>query len=257
MNRAFCFILAFAVTCVLVSCSIRRHVAFKNTIARLPDTIYSKKVDSNNIAKSIVNRTKIHFEGKESDQEFNINFRIRKDSIIWMAVTAMGGMVQAARVCVTKDSFLMINYIEKEAMCLPLEQVAKVLPVKVDYFTLQNLILGEPLRRGNIAAVNAGRFSGSWSLDISDTSYKQHITYSKDDTTMIEGLIETIDPQGPGALIKYSEYESYDQKKISTQREIKIQNGNDIYDIDMKFLNASFDSDLEYPFSIPKNYSKK
>ena len=167
----------------------------------------------------------------------------------------MGGMVQAARVFITPDSFRMINYLEKEVISLSLRDVGKILPTSIDFASLQNLILGEPLRSGVIYDAINGQ--GTWSIEVKDTSYTQHITYSKTDTTMIQGMIRTINPNGPQAILEYGEYENIVEKKISTKRVMNIQNGGDIISVDVKFQNANFDLPLEFPFVIPKNYTGK
>jgi Domain of unknown function (DUF4292) len=99
-------------------------------------------------------KAKVHYESGDNSQDFTASFRVRKDSCIWVTITALGGMVQAARVLITPDSVFMINYLDKEISALPLSDVAKVLPVQVDFTSLQNLILGQPPRNGRIDKVN-------------------------------------------------------------------------------------------------------
>ena len=200
-------------------------------------------------------KAKVHYEAGENSQDFTANFRVRKDSVIWLTITAMGGMVQAARVLITADSILMINYLDKEVIAIPLSEAAKVLPVKVDYLSLQNLIMGEPPRDG--AITRATKFNGMWALDVRDTGYLQHITYKTGDSTMVQGQIRTIAEGGPMAMIEYGEYEVADQNRISTRRLINIQNGQEAYSVDIKFISESFDQELDFPFVMPATYSRK
>ncbi len=200
-------------------------------------------------------KAKIHYEAGENSQDFTANFRVRKDSLIWVTITAMGGMVQAARLQITPDSLQMINYLDKETTVMPITDVARLLPAAVDFQALQNLILGQPPRDGKIA--RAGRDGEYWTLDVADTGYMQHISYRTNDSAMVQGQIRTVKENGPMASIDYAEYEVADRKKVSTRRVINIQNGSEVYLVDIKFTSQSFDQDLDYPFVLPKNYTRK
>ena len=205
---------------------------------------------------TFVGKAKMHYEGSGINQEFTANFRVKKDSIIWVAVTALGGMVQVARVYITPDSFYLVNYIQKEAYRMPISQAAKLLPVPIDFSTIQNLIVGEALRSGgNIT--DAATLPDVWSKQVEDSNYIQQIAYNKADSTMRSGLLRIRGASGMQGTIQYSNYSLTDSRLFSLDRNINIQNAGDQYTLDMSFVNADFDQPLEYPFSIPRNYTMK
>jgi len=203
--------------------------------------------------KTFSGKAKVHFTGPNDDKEFTAHFRVRKDSVIWVNVTY--DAIPVARLFITRDSFFLLNTLQKEVTRIPLSQAAKVLPTKVDFTSLQNLITGEPLQKGTIT--NATSFGGSWSIQAEDSSYIQRITFNKADSTIRTGQLRTRDPKGPQAMTAYGNYEIIDNRKISTSRTLNIQNGNDVYSLDMNFTKANFDEQLDFPFSIPRNYSVK
>jgi hypothetical protein len=197
-------------------------------------------------------KAKMHMEAPDDKQEFTAHFRVKKDSIIWINITALGG-ISFARVYVTPDSFFLLNHLQKTAMCIPLANAARILPARIDFASLQNLIIGEPLRDGDITGVaNAG---DKWVLHVEDTSYMQEITYNKADSTMSAAQLLTYQPNGPKAITRYGKYEKADGKRVSTDRVLNLQNGNDFYTLDMNFNKVNFDENLEFPFSVPKNYA--
>lgn len=200
-------------------------------------------------------KAKVHFEGPDMKQEFTAHFRIGKDSVIWIAITGLGGMVPVARILITPDSFMMINQLQKEYTLLPLGEAAKILPARVDFYSIQHLITGEPLRDGTIK--DASGFGGGWYLEVEDSAYVQRITYNKADSSMRSAQLKTRSAAGPQAITEYGAYMTIDNRTISTGRVINIQNGNDVYTIDMNFMKIEFDQPNEYPFSIPKNYTLK
>jgi hypothetical protein len=206
--------------------------------------------------KTFVGKAKMHYDGGGTNQEFTANFRVKKDSVIWIAITALGGMVQVARIYITPDSFYMVNYIQKEAYCMTIGQAAKLLPVPVGFSTLQNIVTGEaPGSGGNIT--DAADMAGVWSIQVEDSSYTQQITYNKTDSTMRSGTLRTRGARGILGAIQYDNYTVIDGQRFSMDRNINIQNGGEQYTLDMSFINANFDQPLEYPFSIPRNYNVK
>lgn len=236
-----------------------------------PPTPPSPKADSAGIARLFIDslqplwrnrlvyrtfsgKAKVHFEGPDNNLDFTAHFRIRKDSVIWVNVTALGG-IQFARMLITPDSFFMTNTTQKEATVLPLSAAAKVLPSKVDFSSLQNLILGEPLREGTIT--HASAVDNAWILVVEDSAYVQTLTYSKKDSLLSAGQLQTHDPKGPQAMLNYDSYETVEHRKISNNRVLLLLKGTDSYNLEMNFQKTEFDQPMEFPFSIPKNYTIK
>ncbi|MBC7552653.1 MAG: DUF4292 domain-containing protein [Taibaiella sp.] len=200
-------------------------------------------------------KAKVNFEGPEEKQEFTASIRLRKDSAIWVDITALGGMVHAARVLITPDSMLMINYLQKEFSKISLGDIAKILPVQVDFPTLQNLITGDPPRNGTISAVS--ETADKWWLSVDDGSYVQVIAYDKADSLLKTDQVNTRNTNGPEALFKFMNYISIQNKKFSANREITINNGADHFKLSLEMQRVDFDQVLDFPFSIPKNYTEK
>jgi len=200
-------------------------------------------------------KAKVHFTGPEDKAEFTAHFRVRKDSIIWIAITGLGGMVPVARIYITPDSLIFVNQRENEVTRIPLSQAAKILPTKVDFSSMQSIIVGEPLRDGVITG--ASTFGGAWIIDVEDSSYIQRISYNIADSAMRTGQLRTRATNGPAAMIEYGGYVTTANGKVSTARVINIQKGNDVYSLDMNFLNVDFDRQLDFPVSVPENYTIK
>ncbi len=217
-----------------------------NKPAEMAATLWKNRLDY----KTFSGKARIHIETPDEDNNFAAHFRIRKDSVIWVNVNLAG--IQVARVFVTTDSIFLIDYYHKEAKCYPLSQIAKILPAQVNFSSLQNLVLGEPLGDGLITeSENSG---DSLFLQVEDSSYLQHITYYKADSTLRNLQITTRKPAGPRATSEYSMYEMDNNRKISTNRVLHLKIGEAVYLLEMYFSKIDFDTPLDYPFSIPRNY---
>lgn len=200
--------------------------------------------------KTFSGKAKVHVETPDAGNDFSAFFRIRKDSVIWVNVNVIGASV--ARVFVTQDSIFMVDYFHKTAKALPLSQIAKILPAAVDFNSLQNLVLGEPLVNGK---VTHARYEGdSLFVRTEDTSYIQNLTYLKADSTIHDEVLETHKADGPKAYAQYSGYEMVNGRKISADRVLHVVTNNVMYLLEMNFTKMEFDGEQDYPFSIPNKY---
>lgn len=205
--------------------------------------------------RTMSTKIKVHFETPEDQKEFTTVVRLKKDSVMWVDISVFGGIVHAARALINKDSIHLINYIEKEVTSLSMKDVAKLLPIDVNLSALQNLVIGDPLVGGNVNGVTA--LTEGYLLKVMDSAYNQEIIYNKADSTIVSDQILTNNPTGPQAVIKMNDYQIRSNRRLSLFRKINIQNGVQLYYIEMEFQNIDFDEPVDFPFNIPRNYSLK
>ncbi|MES2701621.1 MAG: DUF4292 domain-containing protein [Bacteroidota bacterium] len=199
-------------------------------------------------------KAKMDYSGPQSSQDFTANFRIKKDSIIWIAISGLGGLVQVARIYITPDSIFIMDQLHKEATIMPLTEAAKILPAPVEFSSLQNLIVGDPLKDGEIN--NATSSDMEWAIDAADNNYQQHITYDKMDSTMKTAKLAAR-AGASNAMIAFGNYMNIRERKLSMARVVNLNDGKGSHTVEMNFTNADFDQPIDFPFSIPKNYSIK
>ncbi len=219
------------------------------------DTKLFETVSHKKEFKTASMKAKAHYEGPSDQQDFTAFIRIKKDSAIWINIYGLGGVINAARVLITKDSFTMLNYIQKEVTKLPLSEVAKVLPTNVDFQNLQNIIMGEIIREGSLKGLE--ELTSSVLLKIADDAYLQEITVGKNDSLIGTERMTTHTENGPVALLRYDEYTEVERLKIAMKRDIAIKNGADVFNLQLNLMNVSINNPVEMPFSIPANYTKK
>ena len=200
-------------------------------------------------------KARVNFEGPEDSKEFNANIRIRKDSAIWVAISTLG--LQVARVLITTDSFYMVVPLQREGTRLSLAHVAKVLPAQVDFKSLQNLIIGDPIRDGTVTDVVL--LASSYLLSVADSAYLQRVNYARAaGNDLLYNQVNTRDPNGPQAILSFKDYNVIDDgRKFSISRNVVIRNGKDKYVLDMDIKDPEFNHPVEMPFSIPKSYKIK
>ncbi len=211
--------------------------------------LWMKRMDYNTFS----GKAKVSFESPENSVDFSANFRIAKDSLVWIHISAIGGLYSVARILVTPDSFFMVNYQQKETTSLALSDASKILPVPVRFSQLQNLFSGDPLINGEV--ISADEKDSVWSLTTADSSFTQQLTYRKNDSLMQIGHLQSRKINNTQAMIDYNNYEKSSNRMLSKKRTVHLQNGVNNYTIEMDIVNEEFDKVLDFPFTMPKNFT--
>jgi hypothetical protein len=205
--------------------------------------------------KTFSAKSKMHYEGKEKVFDFVANIRICKDSLIWVSIN-VAGLVQVARAIITPDSFKAILYTEKEVYEGPITQASSFLPEGIDFYSLQNLILGNPILN-NLLPVFFTQVDSDLNFKLINNDYLEQLRYSKLDSTLKSSQLLTQGSTNKSLTHFLSNFLRINNTWIATERKINISADSSILSVDMDLSNISVDNELSYPFSIPKNYTRK
>lgn len=200
-------------------------------------------------------KAKMEYASKDGKKEFTAFIRIRKDSTIWVNVTAAAGMVSVARIYITPDSLFLLNHLQKEAYRMAVADAGKLLPIPVSFLLVQNLFIGNLLQKGGTPK-DATDFGGTWTVDVEDGGMRQQIAFNKADSTIRTVQMRSEDDAVQG-MMQYGTYENTNGRKFATERVLNIANAGEQHYLEMSFNKAEFDLPIDAPFSIPKNYQLK
>ncbi|RIV27331.1 DUF4292 domain-containing protein [Fibrisoma montanum] len=91
--------------------------------------------------KYLVAKSKVSFKSKDQDiSNANVNLRVRKDSVIWFAVTGLG--LEVARGMITRDSIHILDKIHKEYAAYDFPTLSRQFNFNLTFDLLQALIVG-------------------------------------------------------------------------------------------------------------------
>ena len=224
----------------------------KKGLIKSTKAIWSKRLSY----KTFTTKAKMQYEGDGKSYDFVANIRIQKDSVIWVNVTALNGLVQVARAVITPDSFKAVVYLQKEAYQGPISKANDFLPEGIDFYSLQNLLLGDPVF-DKAKITDASDIPALWTFRFEQDNYIQQLSYNKSDSNLNNAQVITQGQDNKAMNILYSNYEQIGQRIFSDTRKINIVNGEHRLMVDMNFVNTAFDESLSFPFSIPKSYTLK
>jgi hypothetical protein len=139
----------------LISCKHKRKIQKPETVV-ISDTLTGKCRLDFKSAKTLIKYIKENefdyqwlyakanveslVDGKE--ESFDIKVKIRKDSAIWVEIEVIGGLIDVARLLITKDSVKMVDYIHKTYFKGDFNYINDALHADLDYDVIQAVLFG-------------------------------------------------------------------------------------------------------------------
>lgn len=210
--------------------------------------------------------TSITSKGKTNDLKLNI--RIRKDSAIWVSISAGVGL-EAARILLTKDSVMFLNRLEKTFFAGNYEFINKMINAQVDFDIVQALLTGNDFKWYDYQELKATVDNQLYQLESAHRSKLKK--YSKENAEInviyqslwlnpfsfkIERIkIKEIKNENKKIDALYSNFKAVDQQIIPFQYDITISANEDVV-VDATFMKVELDTELSFPFNIPSKYEE-
>lgn len=92
----------------------------------------------------LTGRAKVHVKTEKDETDFSASIRMRRDSAIWVSISPALG-VEAVRLLMTTDSIRVIERLSKKRYSKDYGFFQTYTSLPIDFFTMQEIILGQPL----------------------------------------------------------------------------------------------------------------
>ncbi|MGE5518508.1 MAG: DUF4292 domain-containing protein [Candidatus Dadabacteria bacterium] len=206
--------------------------------------------------KTFSGKVNVDYTGGDG-KTYNVNAVIRmyKDSAIWISANALLGF-EAMRVFVTKDSVKLLNKINKTYTERSVSYLQEITELPLDLHVLQDLIVGNPVfLDSSISYYSQG--NGVITLLSVGEWFKNLLTLDEKDKTLLHSKLDDAEvTRSRTADLTYTDYDRRNRVAFSTNRRIIVAEKNRL-DIKMDFRQYDFNTDVSFPFSIPKNYRRE
>lgn len=201
-------------------------------------------------------KVKVDFEGKDGKKsDFNAFLRLRKDSALWISVNVALG-IEAFRVLITPDSVKVLNKIDKIVQLRSVSALQEMTQLPFSFTELQDVIIGNPVFLDS-TILSYKTDEGTVSLFILNEFFRHMLTVNRSNYTLQNSKLDDTDPgRARTCLVVYSDYQQKDNRLFSAFRKITVTEKNKL-DIQMEYKQFGFNEELNFPFSIPKNYKRQ
>ena len=223
--------------------------------ARLVHETFEKIRDNHIDFETFSSKIKVQYkDNRQRNYDFNAFVRIQKDSIIWISINAAFG-IEAFRVFITPDSVKVMDKLDKNVQYRSVEYIREIVQLPVDFFTLQNLIVGNPVYLDSTRVIMYKERETSVSLSTMGNFFKQLLSLRKDDYAVLHSKLDDVDvSRSRTADFTYNDYITISGRLFSTSRKITVAEKTRL-DVSLEYKQVEFDTPLSYPFNIPRNYS--
>ncbi len=207
------------------------------------------------------------------EMNFNISYRSKKDSVIWISVSPLLG-IEVARLMITEDSVKILDKINNKYELTSFESINKMLQMKVNFEIVQALLYG------NFFAYkkNENRFN---SVYLEDSLGSQFYILSSLNKKKLKRSLEEKDLNKPVIQDVYVNDTTYriNRVQVEDQRINKILNteysdfrltdgglfpfksktnitADKNIEIRIEYGKVAKAESLDFPFTIPNNYER-
>jgi hypothetical protein len=157
---------------------------------------------------------------------------------------------------ISKDSVWILNKLQRQVEFRSLDYLEEVAKIPLDFKTLQDLIIGNPIFLGN-KIVAYKQTENRILISTVDDHFKNLLTLAASNNLIERSKLDDINValNRTGDLTYYN-YENRSGVLFSTLREITVAEKTRV-DITLDYKQYDFNKDVSFPFSIPKNYNRK
>ncbi len=237
------------------SCSSSRKAAEKGAaVERTPEYLMRKMITQQVDAEWMDARAKVNYDDGYMSIGATADIRLRRDSILWVAVRKLG--FEVGRMLVTPDSVYVIDRINNEYLVKDLSYFTERYQVPADFQVLQSLILGNPfflISRGLEANAEVpyyhlvgrrGSTENHYWID-SDSFRLQRMSFNDTDS---ERKVE----------VSFEDYgQRKEDEKFSYLRNLKLESRETgEMSIGIRFSEVEFNVPKNIRFEIPDRYTR-
>lgn len=236
---------------LLTSCKSRKNLAYSEA-----DASFSTKKVIENYQNNKLEFNTLHIKGNAKYGIYNptVDIRIRKSEEILVSVRMpIIGVVAKAKITPNYVSFY--QKIDSEYFEGEYDFLSNLLGTELDYQKVENLLLGKVI---DDLAKDKFQFSiedNTYRLTTIYSSLKKSYFFAPDNFRLEKQFLEQ-PLQGRNVLIKYSGYKNYEENVLPHSVVFNVENQKDKNEIKLEYKSVEFNTDISFPYEIPRGYSE-
>ncbi|MFI5148535.1 MAG: DUF4292 domain-containing protein [Bacteroidia bacterium] len=217
--------------------------------------------------------------GDSMKGNFEVTLRIKRDSVLWMNVSALGGLVKVARIVITQDSVFMVNYMDKRNDTVgsyfrgDYSYINKMLQSDFDFEMVQSILIGNPVTfyEENEKLRSYGEDGKCVLSTIRKRKLKKVVNRNRELTKTDSAQTIWLDPQTQKIAhllfndfnsrrsfdVSYSDfYTASNGLLVAGKVRFQIRTPEKNLMLEMGYRKVNLNKSLEFPFNIPEGYKR-
>jgi hypothetical protein len=211
-----------------------------------------EKLKSNELPFSeLAAKMKTKVSSPSLNQSFTTNIRWKKGEKIWMSMSIIG--IEGARVLITKDSIKIMDKVNGRYILKPLSYIKEKTYVDLTFSDIENLLLGQLLFTDTAKTKYADNQTNV-TLTSDGMRFLMSAVFGKPSKNL-SSIYVTDKMYSQTVESVYENYQVQLGKEFPMDRNLKIKNGAQSFEMNAKFQSIEPRQNLEYPFVINTDYT--
>ena len=202
--------------------------------------------------KTLQGKIKINYTEGDKSQTHTVNLRIEKDKTIWLSAT-----LGLARVMITPDRVRFYDKINNQFFDGDYALLSELLGIELDYYKVQNLLLGESIFNLKDKPYIASTFENSYTLQPKDQDALFELFLLLNPSHFKLDSLQIFQPQEKRMFqVDYSEYQDVDKQVLPKHMRIVAAENTEQVAIALEFKSIRLNSEVRFPFRIPSGFKE-
>ena len=215
--------------------------------------IITKQKATNITARTVIAKIKVKYITAKKTQNITAKLRLQKDSVIWISLTAVGG-IPVAKILIKPQHVRYYEKLNKTYFDGDFSLLNKWLKTDLNFSIIQNMLFAQP-----IYSIEAKKFI----LGISENNYQLKAKKKIDNTRAVYWLYPNNFKLHKQAFYKNKKehltfiYDGFDASTTNiypNKMQVVAQSKRETVKINLTYRSLKFNLPVRFPFKIPKNY---
>lgn len=233
------------------SCRLRKKGSNDPSIERNTSETLTKQLESANWNQEYLSfKTKASYSDGKNQQSFNLHLKMKKDSIMWVSITALG--IEAGRALVFPDSVMVIDRLNRKYFVYDYSYLEKLAKIPVSFDQLQNILFGNPLFPSPQYRLteNEGR------VEMRYEKMPLENRISLDRNLRVQNSVLVHQTENRSMNIQYASFNKIDKQLLPLTISVLMKQGMSEARLTLNHSNVSTEPIDQFPFSIPQGYAR-
>ena len=202
--------------------------------------------------KTLQSKLKITYNEDGKEQSYTVNFRAKKDEILWISAT-----FSIVKALITPEKVSFYNKLDNTYFEGDYKYLSNLLGTELDFQKVQNLLLGDPIFNLNASTYYVSVNEEAYILQPKKQRELFEIFFLLDPIRFKVKSQQITQPQELRHLqIDYLAFQNVDKQTLPESIKVIAVEANKQTNIDLQFKNVILNEDLSFPYKIPSGFKE-
>ena len=204
------------------------------------------------IFKTLQSKLKITYSQEGNEQSYTVNFRARKDELLWISAT-----FSVVKALITPEKVSFYNKLNNTYFEGDYKYLSNLLGTELDFQKVQNLLLGDPIFNLNASTYDVSVNEEAYILQPKKQRELFEIFFLLDPVHFKLKSQQISQPKEFRHLqIDYLAFQKVDKQTFPENIKVIALETNKETNIDLEFKNVTLNEDLSFPYKIPSGFKE-